>query len=193
LEHLQRRLERAERGEPAGGPRIRGVFIFNGGLFTDGHSHPWFTTPLLRRLPNRARRQLGRSFRMTKMMGGVMWSKGYKVTDAEIRELYYGAVNRHDGAFYLAAGAGFAADHKAQRDRLDFERLFKAYRGQLPFLVGGSDEDPFEHRQVDLAQERLGFLGLTIERLPGGHLTTNEQPEALARLIAKFERRPSCR
>ena len=32
LEHLRRRLERAERGEPPGGPDIRGVFIFNGGL-----------------------------------------------------------------------------------------------------------------------------------------------------------------
>jgi pimeloyl-ACP methyl ester carboxylesterase len=40
LEHLRRRLERAERGDPVGGPAIRGVFIFNGGLFTDGHSHP---------------------------------------------------------------------------------------------------------------------------------------------------------
>ena len=40
LEHLRRRLERADRGEPAGGPDIRGVFIFNGGLFTDGHTHP---------------------------------------------------------------------------------------------------------------------------------------------------------
>ena len=54
--------------------------------------------------------------------------------------------------------------------------------------MGGSDEDPFEHRQVDLGRERLGKLGLQIERLPGGHLTTNEQPEALAALIAKFER-----
>jgi NAD(P)-binding Rossmann-like domain len=34
----------------------------------------------------------------------------------------------------------------------------------------------FEHRQFDLAQERLGKLGLRIERLPGGHLATNEQP-----------------
>jgi len=50
-----------------------------------------------------------------------------------------------------------------------------------------------EHRQVDLAQERLGKLGLQIERLPGGHLTTNEHPEALARLIAKFERGLSTR
>ena len=189
LEHLRRRLERLKRGEPAGGPDIRGVFIFNGGLFTDGHSHPWYTTPMLRRLPNRARRSLGRPFALFKRMPGVrkMWSKGYHVTDTEILELH-SAMDRHDGLFYLAAGAGFVADHKAQGDRLDFAHLFKAYRDQFSFLVGGSDEDPFEHRQVDFAQERLGNLGLQIERLPGGHLTTNEQPEALAALIAKFER-----
>jgi pimeloyl-ACP methyl ester carboxylesterase len=189
LEHLRRRLERAERGVPAGGPDIRGVLIFNGGLFTDGHSHPWYTTPMLRRLPNRARRRVGRPFWLFKRMPGVrkMWSKGYQVTDAELYELH-SAMERHDGLFYLAAGAGFAADHRAQRDRLDFSHLFKAYRDQFPFLVGGSYEDPFEHRQVDLAQERLETLGLQIERLPGGHLTTNEQPEALAALIAKFAR-----
>jgi pimeloyl-ACP methyl ester carboxylesterase len=187
LEHLRRRLERLERGEPPGGPDIRGVFIFNGGLFTDGHSHPWYTTPILRRLPNRTRRSLGRSFTLFKMMAGVMWSKGYQVTDVEVRELR-DAMDRHDGLFFLAAAAGFAADHKAQGDRLDFGPLFKAYRDQFPFLVGGSDEDPFEHRQVDLAQERLGMLGLAIKRLPGGHLTTNEQPKALAALITEFER-----
>jgi pimeloyl-ACP methyl ester carboxylesterase len=189
LEHLRRRLERSERGEPAGGPDIRGVFIFNGGLFTDGHSHPWYTTPMLRRLPDRARQRLGRPFALFKRMPGIrkMWSKDYHVTDAEIRKLH-SAMDRHDGLFYLAAGAGFLADHKAQGSRLDFSRLFIAYRDQFPFLVGGSDKDPFEHRQVDLAQERLGQLGLRIERLPGGHLTTNEQPGALAALIAKFER-----
>jgi pimeloyl-ACP methyl ester carboxylesterase len=187
LELLRRRLERSERGEPLGGPRIRGVFTFNGGLFTDGHSHPWFTTPVLRRLPNWARQGVGRSFTLFKMMAGVMWSKNYQVTDAEVRELH-STMDRHDGLFYLAAAAGFAADHKAQGDRLDFGRLFKVYRDQFPFLVGGSDEDPFEHRQVDLAEERLGTFGLQIERLPGGHLTTNEQPEALAALITKFER-----
>jgi hypothetical protein len=96
-------------------------------------------------------------------------------------------MDHHDGLFFLAAAAGFAADHKAQGDRLDFGQLFKAYRDQFPFLVGGSDEDPFEHRQVDLAQERLGMLGLGIKRLPGGHLTTHERPEALAALITEFE------
>src|ERR1700756_1782627 len=189
LEHLRRRLERAGRGAPAGGPEIRGVFVFNGGLFTDGHTHPWYTTPMLRRLPKRARQGVGRPLWLFKRMPGIrkMWSKDYRLTDAEFGELY-SAMDRHDGLFYRAAAAGFVADHKAQGERLDFGDLFKAYRDQFPFLVGGSDEDPFEHRQVDPAQERLGNLGLQIERLPGGHLTTNEQPEALAALIAKFER-----
>jgi len=186
LEYLRRRLERVQRGEPAGGPDIRGVFIFNGGLFTDGHSHPWYTTPMLRRLPKQARRRL--AFAWFKRTPGVrkMWSTGYHIKDAELRELH-STMDRHDGLFYLAAAAGFVADHNAQGDRLDFGRLFEAYRGEFPFLVGGSDKDPFEHRQVDLAQERLGRLGLEIERLPGGHLTTNEQPEALASLVAEFE------
>ncbi len=117
-----------------------------------------------------------------------MWSTGYHITDAELLELH-STMDRHDGLFYLAAAAGFVADHRAQGDRLDFGQLFQAYRHQFPFLVGGSNEDPFEHRQVDLAQQRLGKLGLQIERLPGGHLTTNEQPEALATLVAKFERK----
>jgi len=37
LEHLRRRLERLERGEPALGPEIRGVLIFNGGLNRRAH------------------------------------------------------------------------------------------------------------------------------------------------------------
>jgi len=192
LEHLTRRLERAQRGEPAGGPEIRGAFMFNGGLFPNGHSHPWYTTPILRRLPKGARDSIKQSFALFKMLAGVMWSKGYKVTDAEVRELY-NALNRHDGGFYLAAAAGFVKDHEAQGDRLDLGRLFKAYRAQFPFVVGGSDEDPFEHRQVDLAQEELGELGLQIVRLPGGHLTTHEQPEALAASIVRFERGLSAR
>jgi pimeloyl-ACP methyl ester carboxylesterase len=187
LEHLQRRLERVERGERPVGPDIRGVFIFNGGLFPGGHSHPWYTTPVLRRLPRAFEPGIGRSFTMFKLLAGVMWSKGYRVTDAEVRELY-NAMDRYDGLFYLARAAGFAADHKAQGGRLDFGRLFMFYHDQFPFLVGGSDQDPFEYRQVGLAQKRLGKLGLRVERLPGGHLTTNEQPEALAALIAKFER-----
>ena len=187
LEHLRRRLERAAHGGVPQGPEIRGVFIFNGGLFPDGHSHPWYTTPMLRRLPKPAWNSLARSFAVFKLATRSVWSKGYAVTDAELRELL-DILGRRDGAFYLAAAAGFVADHKKQGSRLDFRELFEAYRHQFPFLVGGSDEDPFEHRQVTLAENRLRGTGLRIARLPGGHATTSEQPEALAALITQFER-----
>jgi pimeloyl-ACP methyl ester carboxylesterase len=71
LEHLRRRLERSDRGEAPGGTDILGVLIFNGGLFTDGHTHPWYTTPMLRRLPDRARQRVGRPFWLFKRMPGV--------------------------------------------------------------------------------------------------------------------------
>lgn len=187
LEHLQRRLERTGSGQMAGAPRIRGVFIFNGGLYTDGHSHPWFTTPLLRRPGGGIGPWLGqRSFFAFKQMAKPLWSKSYKVGDEEIHVLR-AALSRRGGMSYLSRAAGFAAEHIRQGERLSFGRLFTAYSAQFPFLVGGSREDVFERRQVDLAEQRLGNRGLRIERLPGGHLTTAECPEALAGLIAAFE------
>ena len=181
LEHLVRRLQRS-----SATPAIRGVFIFNGGLFTDGHTHPWFTTPVLRRMPVGLMPQLAKSpFLTFKLTARVMWSKNHRSWEDEARDLY-SALSRNDGLFFLYRAAGFAAEHRAQGARLDFGRIYDAYRTEIPFLVGGSDEDPFEHRQVTLAQERLGGQGLTIAHLPGGHLTTNEQPQALARLIQAF-------
>jgi pimeloyl-ACP methyl ester carboxylesterase len=181
LEHLARRLEGL-----SAAPAIRGVLIFNGGLFPDGHSHPWFTTPVLRRLPVGLIPRLANTpFSTFKLTARVMWSKHHRTWEDEARDLY-SAMSRNDGLFFLYRAAGFAADHRAQGARLDFGRIYEAYRGEIPFLVGGSDEDPFEHRQVMLAQERLGARGLTVAHLPGGHLTTNEQPEALARLVEDF-------
>jgi hypothetical protein len=59
---------------------------------------------------------------------------------------------------------------------------------KIATMPRAASSNPFEHRQADLAQKRQGKLGLQIVRLPGGHLTTHEQPEALAASIAKFER-----
>jgi pimeloyl-ACP methyl ester carboxylesterase len=184
LEHLARRLEREV---PA--PKIQGVFLFNGGLFTDGHSHPWFTTPILRRMPIDVLPRLAEPpFSTFKLIARVMWSKNYQDWEIGARDLY-SALSRHDGRFFLYRAAGFDVDHRAQKERLDFGRIYNYYRGKIPFFVGGSVEDQFEHRQVTLAEKRLDRRGLTIARLPGGHLTTNEQPEALARLIADFSAR----
>lgn len=154
--------------------------------FTDGHSHPWFTTPVLRRVPVDLIPWLATGpFITFKRIARVMWSKKYRSWEDAARDLY-SALSRNDGLFFVYRAAGFAADHRAQGSRLDFGRIYEAYRGEIPFLVGGSDEDPFEHRQVTLAQERLGARGLTIVHLPGGHLTTNEQPQPLAHLIQDF-------
>jgi pimeloyl-ACP methyl ester carboxylesterase len=190
LEHLRRRLERAERGEPEGGPVIRGVLMFNGGLFTDGHSHPWWTTPVLRRLGNWMPAKTPFGVFMT--LAGVMWSRGFAGRDQAGRRVYE-SLARRGGSDFLRQAAGFAADHRAQGERLDFGRLFMAFRDRFPFLVGGSEEDAFEHQQVDLAQERLASFGLEIARLPGGHMTTDEEPGALADLITRFEREKAAR
>ncbi len=172
LEHLVRRLELS-----SSGPAIRGVFIFNGGLFTDGHTHPWYTTPVLQRMPVDLIPQLADTpFFLFKMTAGTMWSKHHPTWENEA----------NNGLFFLYRAADFVTDHRAQGTRLDFGRIYEAHRGDFPFLVGGSQEDPFEHRQVTLAQKRLGSRGPMIARLPGGHLTTNEQPESLARLIEDF-------
>ena len=184
LELLARRLERA-----VAEPHILGVFAFNGGLFTDGHSHPWFTTPILRRMPIGVFPRLAEPpFLTFKWIARVMWSKGYRDWEIGARDLY-SALIRHNGLFFLYRAADFAVDHRAQNGRLDFGRIFDRYHGKIPFLIGGSVEDPFEHRQLTLAEKRLGHPGVTIVRLPGGHLTTNEQPQALAHLIEGFSNR----
>jgi pimeloyl-ACP methyl ester carboxylesterase len=182
LEHLARRTERV-----SSGPRIRGVLIFNGGLFTDGHTHPWFTTPVLRRVPVDRIPQLAITpFPAFKLTTRVMWSRQHSTWANDALDVY-SALSRRDGMFFLYRAADFAVDHQRQGSRLDFRRIFEAYRNDIPFLIGGSDEDPFEHRQVSFAEKRLsGFPGLTIARLPGGHLTTSEQPRALAALIENF-------
>ena len=184
LEHLARLLER-----PLVAPNIEGAFLFNGGLFVDGHSHPWFTTPLLKRLDGIALLSKG-PFATFKPIAGVMWSKGYRSKHPAAWEEHardvYAALKRNDGLFYLYRGARFVDEHRAEGNRLDFGRIFDAYGGQIPFAVGGSEEDPFEHRQVTLAEQRLSRRGLTLVRLPGGHLVTNEHPRALAHLIRDF-------
>jgi hypothetical protein len=119
-----------------------------------------------------------------KMLG---WDPEYRVTDEEVYALRT-AMARRNGLFYLSVAAGFVADHERQGERLNFSRVFDAYRGEFPFLVGGSGGDVFERRQVDLAEQRLGGNGLRIVRLSGGHFTTSERPAELAALIAGFEK-----
>jgi pimeloyl-ACP methyl ester carboxylesterase len=184
LELLARQQERLSRGDPLT-TRIESVFIANGGLFADAHSHPWLTTPLLRTpLGALSMRRAQRSPALFEniMRNAKMYAPEYRVTDAELLELY-DAITRRDGAAFLHLAAGFVAEHKAHAKRWDFARLYHALRDSVSFCVVGSEEDPYEPKQIVAARARLGADGLDIRMLPGGHLTTAEHPDLLAALI----------
>lgn len=61
-------------------------------------------------------------------------------------------------------------------------------KGTLPTELAFSAEDPFEGEQLRLARERLAD-SVEITELAGGHLTTAEQPDRLAEVIAALPER----
>ena len=112
-----------------------------------------------------------------------LFSKEYHVTSEGLDEIY-DVISRRNGFRFLSRGAGFRPEHQAQyAERWDLRRLFLALRESVSFHVVGSEGDVFEPNQVVKARERLGDHGLDIRMVPGGHLTTSEQPEQLARII----------
>ena len=189
LELLARQQERLSRGEPLT-TRIESVFIGNGGLFADAHSHPWRTTPLLRTplgALSMQRAQRSPALFRNIMRNAKMYAPEYGVTDAELQELY-DAISRRDGAAFLHLAAGFVAEHKAHATRWNFARLYHALCDSVAFCIAGSEEDPYEPKQIVAARARLGAAGLDIRMFPGGHFTTAEHPDLLAAVIRERAR-----
>src|SRR5262249_23003786 len=145
LELLARQQERLEGGESLS-TRIEAVLIANGGLFAHPHSHPWQTTPLLKTPVGALRiRRVQRSpgpFSSI-MRNAQLYAPEYRVTDAELLELY-NAIARRDGAAFLHLAAGFVAEHRAHARRWDFARLYHALHHSVSFCLAGSEEDPYE-------------------------------------------------
>ncbi len=192
LELLSREQDRRDQGlEPT--TKIVGVLLINGGLFVDAHSHPWFTTPVLKSplgglvtsLAQRSRFAFGELMK-------PLWSKAYEVTPAEIDQLH-DAIGRRNGVAALSKSAGFVDQHKRTAERWDLGRLFHASGDAVSFHIVGSEEDPFEGRQAVAARERLGAYGLDVRILPGGHLTTSEHPDLLAQIIQEVGPQPQAR
>ena len=184
LELLARQEERLGRGEPLA-TRIESVFIANGGLFADAHSHPWQSTPLLKTPLGALSMQFAQrspALFARIMRTANMFSPGYGVTATELRE-EYDAITRRDGAAFLHYGARFVDEHQAHATRWDLARLYHALSGSVGFCIAGSTEDPYEPRQIAAARARLGAAGLDIRMFPGGHLTTSEHPDLLAAVI----------
>jgi pimeloyl-ACP methyl ester carboxylesterase len=177
LELLRRKAERADAG-----PEIVAVFMTNGGLFADGHTHPWQGTPLLRTpigaLAARQAEQSQKRFNAA-MLGARLYSRNYTPSEEELAELR-SAIIRRDGALFLHEAAGFVKEHRRHAQRWDLAAVARDLP-DVAIYVGGSDEDPYEHRQVDAARARVP--GADVLTFPGGHLTTSEHPDLLAAAI----------
>lgn len=165
---------------------IDAVFIINGGLFADAHSHPWQTTPMLRttigRLSAKAAQRFPRVFD-TPMRSAAMFSRSYKVSAAEIADTR-DAITRRNGAAFLHDGARFVDEHHANAGRWDLAAITEALGDTVAVHLAGSEQDPFEPRQITAARERLDRR-VDIQMFPGGHLTTSEHPDLLAASIEK--------
>jgi pimeloyl-ACP methyl ester carboxylesterase len=181
LELLARRIERRGAGEDPG-TVIRSCLLANGGLFADGHTHPWFTTPLFKSRAGGAVTWAGQhSRRGFAPIFRSVFSRSYRVTGAEIEQAYQ-AISRRNGVRVLPATAGYVDEHREHAARWDLARIVTKLAGAVPIHVVGSREDRFEARQLQLARERLGDAVESTE-LPGGHLATAEHPRRLAELI----------
>jgi pimeloyl-ACP methyl ester carboxylesterase len=196
LELLRRQLERTGSGESAG-PVITAVFMVNGGLFGDGHTHPWRGTPLLRTplgaLGMRRAQHSPRVF-ATAMAQARLYSRDYHPTPQESAEMW-SAVTRRDGAAFLHHAAGFVAEHRRHARRWDLAAIARDLDGtaspRVALYVGGSDQDPYEHRQIPATRARVPQA--QVLTFPGGHLTTSEHPDLLAAAIRDIAARHGVR
>jgi pimeloyl-ACP methyl ester carboxylesterase len=187
LELLRRQQERPS--SAGAGPAIIAVFMMNGGLFADAHSHPWRGTPLLRS-PLGALAMWGTQRSPRRLDGSLiqarMYARGYRPTPEELTELR-SAILRRDGAAFMHNAAGFVSEHRRNAQRWDFAAIARELGGTAALYVGGSDEDAYEHRQIPATRERVPDA--EVLTFPGGHLTTSEHPDLLAAAIREIAAR----
>jgi pimeloyl-ACP methyl ester carboxylesterase len=189
MELLRRQQERDAAGEDPGA-RIDAVFIVNGGLFADCHSHPWDTTPMLRTPVGRVGMWFGQHVPgvfETTLRRAKLFSPSYEASAAELADLSE-AIRRRGGAAFMHRAAGFVAEHRRNATRWDLAAIARELRDTVAFHVAGSEQDPFERRQIVAARERTAPFGVDIQWFPGGHLTTAEHPQLLADAIRGLAR-----
>ena len=178
LELLRRQLD-----QTMAPSAITAALMINGGLFADAHTHPWRTTPVLRTplgaLGMRRAQRSPRVFDAT-ILQARLYSRGYHPAPAELAELR-SAITRRDGAAFLHNAAGFVSEHRRHARRWDLAAIARDLGGTVALYVGGSDQDPYEHRQIQATRERVPQA--EILTFPGGHLTTSEHPGLLAAAI----------
>lgn len=114
------------------------------------------------------------------MLQSRLYSRSNRPAPEELAELR-SAVTRRNGAAFLHNAAGFVAEHRRHADRWDLAAIARDLDGAATLYVGGSQEDPCEHRQIAATRERVPQA--EVLTFPGGHLTTSERPDLLAAAI----------
>jgi pimeloyl-ACP methyl ester carboxylesterase len=115
-----------------------------------------------------------------------MYSRSYRPTPAELVELR-SAITRRDGAAFLHNAAGFVSEHRRNAQHWDLAAIDRELDDTVALYVAGSDEDPYEHRQIAATRERVPRA--EVLTFPGGHLTTSEHPDLLAGAIREIAAR----
>src|SRR4029079_19242336 len=105
-----------------------------------------------------------------------LYSRGYRPDPAELAELR-SAITRRDGAAFMHRAAGFTVEHRRHAQRWDLAAIARELGSTVTFYVAGSDEDPYEHRQIQAARERVPQA--EILTFPGGPSTTSQHPDLL--------------
>lgn len=184
LELLRRHMDRT-----IATPAITAALVVNGGLFADAHTHPWWTTQVLRTplgaLWMQAAQRSPRVFDAT-ILRARLYSRSYRPAPAELAELR-SAITRRDGAAFLHNATGFVSEHHRLAQRWDLAAIARDLDGTVALYVGGSDGDAYEHRQLQATRERVPQA--EILTFPGGHLTTSENPDLLAAAIRAIAER----
>jgi pimeloyl-ACP methyl ester carboxylesterase len=189
LELLRRQQERNAAGDGSVAS-INAVFIVNGGLFADSHSHPWDTTPMIGTRVGRVAMWFGQhvpGVLEATLRNAKLFSPSYELSAAELADLS-DAIRRRGGAAFMHRAAGFVDEHRRNAERWDLAAIARELRDTVALHIAGSEEDPFEHRQVTAARERLAPLGVDVQSFPDGHLTTSEHPDLLADAIRGLAR-----
>jgi pimeloyl-ACP methyl ester carboxylesterase len=188
LELLRRQIERGA-SRDTGRPTITAAFMVNGGLFADAHTHPWQGTPLLRSpfgaLGARGMQRSPQAFAAS-WLRARLYSKAYRPSLEELAEIW-SAITRHDGAAFMHDASGFVKEHRRHAQRWDLATIARELHGAVAIYVGGSTEDPYEHRQIQATRDRVPEAEVLM--FPGGHMTTSEHPDLLAAAISDIATR----
>src|SRR5438067_1745961 len=114
------------------------------------------------------------------MMQACLYFCSYRPTPEELAEMG-SAITRWDGVAFLHNVVGFVKEYCRHAQRWDLATIARDLDGTVALYVGGSDEDPYEHRQIPATRQHVPQT--EVLTFPDGHLTTNKHPNLLAAAI----------